>query len=77
MIDTYVPSGSSFSGDIDHLIFLVTAITGFWFLLAEAVRVVVLHQLGKARPGAVTGLLDPRRQLLQGLAGALVVAAPA
>ena len=37
MISKYVDSASTFSGDIDHLIFLVTAIVGFWFLLAEGV----------------------------------------
>jgi cytochrome c oxidase subunit 2 len=37
MIEQYLPSGSSFSGDIDHLIWLVTAIVGFWFLLAEGI----------------------------------------
>lgn len=37
MIEKYVQSASSFSGDIDHVIWLVTAITGFWWLLAEAV----------------------------------------
>lgn len=37
MISKYVESASSFSGDIDHLIWLVTAIVGFWFLLAEGV----------------------------------------
>ena len=37
MIDKYVPSASSFSGDIDGVIWLITAITGFWWLLAEGV----------------------------------------
>lgn len=37
MISKYVESGSSFSGDIDHLIWLVTVIVGFWFVLAEGV----------------------------------------
>jgi cytochrome c oxidase subunit II len=34
MIDQYVESGSSFSGDIDNLILVVGAIVGFWFFLA-------------------------------------------
>ena len=37
MISKYVESASSFSGEIDHLIWLVTLIVGFWFFLAEAV----------------------------------------
>ncbi|PZR13221.1 MAG: cytochrome C oxidase subunit II [Archangium gephyra] len=37
MIDKYVESASTFSGDIDHLILIVTGIVGFWWLLAEAV----------------------------------------
>ncbi len=37
MISKYVDSVATFSGDIDHLIWVITAIVGFWFLLAEAV----------------------------------------
>lgn len=37
MISKYVESASSFAGDIDHLIWLVTVIVGFWFFLAEGV----------------------------------------
>lgn len=37
MINQYVPSGSTFSDDIDHVIWLITAIVGFWFLLSEGV----------------------------------------
>ncbi len=37
MISKYVPSVSSFSNDIDSLIWLVTVIVGSWFLLAEGV----------------------------------------
>ena len=37
MISKYVPSVSSFSNDIDSLIWLVTVIVGFWFFLAEGV----------------------------------------
>lgn len=37
MISKYVESASTFSGDIDHLIWLVTVIVGFWFFLAEGV----------------------------------------
>jgi cytochrome c oxidase subunit II len=33
-IDKYVPSGSSFSGDIDNLILVVGLIVGFWFFAA-------------------------------------------
>jgi cytochrome c oxidase subunit 2 len=37
MISKYVESASSFAGDIDHLIWLIAAIVGFWFLLAEGI----------------------------------------
>lgn len=37
MISKYVESASSFSGDIDSLIWLVTIIVGFWFFLAEGI----------------------------------------
>lgn len=37
MLSKYVESASSYSGDIDSLIWLITAIVGFWFLLAETV----------------------------------------
>ncbi len=42
MISHYLESASTFSGDIDYLILLVTAITGFWFLLAEGVLVYLI-----------------------------------
>lgn len=37
MISKYVESASVFSNDIDSLILMITAIVGFWFLLAEFV----------------------------------------
>jgi cytochrome c oxidase subunit 2 len=37
MISKYVESASTFSGDIDTLILFITAVVGFWFLLAEGV----------------------------------------
>lgn len=36
MLDRLVPSASSYSGDIDQLIWLVTVIVGGWFIAAEA-----------------------------------------
>lgn len=36
MIEHYLDQASSFAKDIDGLILLITAITGFWFLLAQA-----------------------------------------
>lgn len=47
MIDTYVPNGSSYAGDIDHLILIITAITGFWFFLAEAVLFYLIIRYGE------------------------------
>ena len=37
MISKYIESASSFSGEIDHLIWLVTLIVMPWFFLAEGV----------------------------------------
>lgn len=37
MISRYLESASSYSGDIDQLILWILLITGFWFLLAEAI----------------------------------------
>jgi len=37
MMERLIPGASSFSGDIDWLILLVTVIVGFWFLLAQGV----------------------------------------
>lgn len=37
MISHYLESASSFSGDIDGLILMITLIVGFWFLVAEGV----------------------------------------
>ena len=50
MIEQYVPSASTFSPDIDHIIWLVLAITGFWFLLAEGVFFWLIFRY-RARPG--------------------------
>src|SRR5581483_1478308 len=37
MIGKYLESASSFSGDIDNLVYWILLIVGFWFLLAEGV----------------------------------------
>ncbi|MCC6213743.1 MAG: cytochrome c oxidase subunit II [Polyangiaceae bacterium] len=37
MIERLVPQASSFAGDIDGLIWLITLLVGFWFLVAEGV----------------------------------------
>jgi cytochrome c oxidase subunit 2 len=37
MLERYVASASSYAGDIDGLIFLILAVVGFWFVLAEVV----------------------------------------
>ena len=34
-MDLFMQRASSFAGDIDRLVWLVTFLTGFWFLLAE------------------------------------------
>ena len=50
MIDSLVPSGSSFSGDIDGLFLLVVVITGFWFLATLGMFLWMLVRF-RARPG--------------------------
>lgn len=47
MLEKYVESASSFSGDIDHLIWLITAIVGFWFFLAEGVFFFLIFRFGE------------------------------
>jgi cytochrome c oxidase subunit 2 len=37
MMDWYMPRASSFAGDIDGLVWLVTLMVGFWFIVAEGV----------------------------------------
>lgn len=37
MLERYVPSASSYAGNIDGLILLILVIVGFWFILAEVV----------------------------------------
>ncbi|MFO0566061.1 MAG: hypothetical protein U0263_10395 [Polyangiaceae bacterium] len=37
MIERFVPQASSFAGDIDGLITLITVLVGFWFLVAEGI----------------------------------------
>lgn len=37
MIEKYLPSISTYSGSIDHLILLIGALVGFWFLLCQVV----------------------------------------
>ncbi len=37
MIEKYLPSISTYSGSIDHLILLIGALVGFWFLLCQGV----------------------------------------
>jgi cytochrome c oxidase subunit 2 len=50
MFEGFMFQGSSFAGDIDNLIWLVAALTGFWFLLAEAFLFGLIFKF-RARPG--------------------------
>jgi cytochrome c oxidase subunit 2 len=50
MIEHYLQSLSTFSGDIDRLVLLVTVLVGFWFLAAEGVFFWLLFRF-RARPG--------------------------
>ena len=37
MLERYVPSASSYAGDVDGLMLLILVVVGFWFILAEVV----------------------------------------
>jgi cytochrome c oxidase subunit II len=50
MIDQYVPSLSTFSADIDNVIWVVAVIVGGWFFLAQAVFFGFILKF-KAQPG--------------------------
>jgi cytochrome c oxidase subunit 2 len=50
MIDYFVKSLSTYSGDLDRLVVLVTILAGVWFILAEAVLFWLIFRF-RARPG--------------------------
>lgn len=50
MLDNYLESASSYSAEIDGIIWWVLVIVGFWFLLAEAVFFGLIFKF-KAKPG--------------------------
>jgi cytochrome c oxidase subunit 2 len=50
MIDRFVQSLSTYSGDIDGLVVLITVIVGFWFLAAEAMFLWLIFRF-RARDG--------------------------
>ena len=50
MIERYVPSNSSYSGDIDQLFLLITAIVGFWFICTMAMFLWLVWRF-RAQPG--------------------------
>jgi cytochrome c oxidase subunit 2 len=50
MIDYFIQSLSSYSGDLDRLVVLVTILAGVWFILAEAVLFWLIFRF-RARPG--------------------------
>ena len=47
MIDRLIPSGSTYSGDIDNLIVLIGILVGFWFLLSEGVFFYLIFRFRK------------------------------
>ncbi len=64
MIDQYVESASSYAGQIDDLILLITAIVGFWWFLAEAVfigLIVKFHAQEGVKAQYITGE-DPKEK---------------
>ncbi len=50
MIEHYVPSLSTYSGDVDRLVWLITILVGVWFLAAEAMFFWLIFRF-RARPG--------------------------
>ena len=59
MISWYIPRSSSYAGDIDFMIDLVTVLVGFWFILSEGAFFYFLwkyrHRKGQTRAMYVTG----------------------
>ena len=50
MIDWYVKSLSTYSGDVDRLVWLITILVGFWFFAAEGMFFWLIFRF-RARPG--------------------------
>ena len=50
MIDTYLEQASSYAADIDNLILLIGALTGFWFIAAQAMFFWLIVRF-RERPG--------------------------
>ena len=58
MIEAFVPSASTYAGDIDFLVNLIFWIVGFWFVLSELVFFYLIFRFRKreGEPGQyVTG----------------------
>ena len=58
MIQHYVEQASSYAADIDNLILLITAVTGFFFLLAQALFfgfIVIFNEKEGVKAQYITG----------------------
>jgi cytochrome c oxidase subunit 2 len=53
MIERYVPAISTYARDIDHLILLIGALVGFWYILCNVVFFYFIAKY-RARPGVVS-----------------------
>lgn len=61
MIEQFVKSASSFSGDIDGLILLVTVLVGFWFFVAQGIFFWLIFRF-RAREGVPAQYLTGKEQ---------------
>jgi cytochrome c oxidase subunit 2 len=50
MLDHFIRNASSYAGDVDRLVLLITVLVGFWFLAAEAMFFWLIFRY-RARPG--------------------------
>jgi cytochrome c oxidase subunit 2 len=61
MIEHFVQSASSFAGDIDGLILLVTVLVGFWFFVAQGIFFWLIFRF-RAREGVPAQYLTGKEQ---------------
>lgn len=61
MIDRWVQQASSFAGDVDGLVLLVTVLVGFWFIAAEVMFFWLIFRFRK-RDGVATQYLSGKEK---------------
>lgn len=64
MIDRFVQSLSTYSGDVDQLVMIVTVIVGFWFLAAEAMFLWLIFRF-RARDGVAAQYVTGKEKHLK------------